>query len=170
MFAEDFAPDPDIPLYGVHPHYTVLEDDGNAHSVLFLNSNAQEAVLTPAPGIIYRTIGGILDMYFFLGPTPENSVEQYTEAVGRYPLPAYWTLGFHLCRWGYNTLENMEAAYTRTALFDIPQDVQWGDIDVLDRRLDFTYDPVNFAGLPQFIDDLHTNGNMKIPFSQYFDY
>ncbi len=29
-------------MYGVHPTYTCLEQDGNAHTVLFLNSNAQE--------------------------------------------------------------------------------------------------------------------------------
>jgi hypothetical protein len=28
-------------MYGVHPHYTVLEEDGNAHSVAIINSNAQ---------------------------------------------------------------------------------------------------------------------------------
>ena len=33
----------------------------------------------PAPGISYRTNGGVLDMYFFLGPNHENVVQQYTE-------------------------------------------------------------------------------------------
>lgn len=33
----------------------------------------------PNPGIVYRTIGGVLDMYFFFGPTPENTAQQYTE-------------------------------------------------------------------------------------------
>jgi hypothetical protein len=28
-------------MYGVHPHYTVLEEDGNAHAVVIVNSNAQ---------------------------------------------------------------------------------------------------------------------------------
>merc|ERR1719427_581447 len=40
----------------------------------------------------------------------------------------------------------------------IPYDVQWGDIDYMDEKKDFTYDPVNFAGLPEFINELHSNG------------
>ena len=69
-------------MYGVHPTYTVLEDDGNAHSVLFLNSAAQEWYVTPNPGFVYRTIGGILDIYFFLGPSPSETNQQYTDAIG----------------------------------------------------------------------------------------
>ncbi|KAK6048925.1 hypothetical protein COOONC_13570 [Cooperia oncophora] len=48
----------------------VLEPDGKAHGVLFLNSNAQEVTTTPGSALIYRTIGGNLDLYFFPGPTP----------------------------------------------------------------------------------------------------
>ena len=45
-----------------------------------------------------QTIGGVLDMYFFLGPTPEETTQQFTEVIGRHSTPAYWNLGFHLCR------------------------------------------------------------------------
>lgn len=45
---------------------------------------------------------------------------------------------------------------TRTAL--IPQDAQWGDIDIMDRALDFTLDPLNFAGLPEYVESLKEEG------------
>jgi hypothetical protein len=38
-----------------------------------------EFQFTPAPGIVYRTIGGILDIYVFFGPSPELLVQQSTQ-------------------------------------------------------------------------------------------
>ena len=128
-----------------------------------LNSNAQDVTLTPAPGLVYRTIGGLLDLYFFLGPSPEEVVSQYTAAVGRYYIPPYWALGFHLCRWGYNSLDNMKAAWQRTRDAGIPFDVQWGDIDYMDRRLDFTINPTEFAGLSEFVSELHRADMKFVP-------
>lgn len=41
--------------------------------------NLQEVFLQPTPAITYRTIGGILDFYVFLGNTPEQVVQEYLE-------------------------------------------------------------------------------------------
>ena len=38
-----------------------------------------EVTLQPAPAVTYRTIGGILDFYVFLGDTPERVVQEYLE-------------------------------------------------------------------------------------------
>lgn len=42
------------------------------------------------------------------------------------------------------------------------QDVQYTDIDYMEDKKDFTYDKVNFAGLPEFADYLHAKGQKYI--------
>ncbi|XP_006865405.1 PREDICTED: maltase-glucoamylase, intestinal-like [Chrysochloris asiatica] len=157
MFSRDQAP-AFSNLYGVHPFYMCIENDFNAHGILLLNSNAQDVTLSPHPSITFRTIGGILDFYLFLGPTPENVVQQYTEAIGRPFMPPYWSLGFQLSRWGYNNIEVQRKTVERLKHYDIPLDVQYGDIDYMDRQLDFTYDKTNFAGLPEYVKTLKRDG------------
>ena len=158
VYGRDQPPDGPTNMYGVHPRLTVIDQSGDTFGLLFLNSAAQEISLTPAPAVIYRTIGGLLDLYMFLGSRPEQVVQQYTEAVGRFPLPPYWSLGFHLCRYGYLNLDNMRAAVQRTRQFNIPQDAQWGDIDIMERNLDFTISQDRFGELPQYVDQLKEEG------------
>ncbi|CAN0009790.1 unnamed protein product [Bubo scandiacus] len=158
MFSRDQAPTPFANLYGVHPFYMCVEADSNAHGVLLLNSNAQDVSLSPNPSVTFRTIGGILDFYVFLGPTPENVIQQYTEAIGRPHMPAYWSLGFHLSRWGYGSIDVLKKTVDRMHYYDIPYDVQHLDIDYMERRLDFTYDKVNYAGLPEYLQQLKKEG------------
>jgi hypothetical protein len=38
-----------------------------------------------------------------------------------------------------------------------------GDIDHFEKNKDFTYDPVRFAGLPQFVDQFRSQGFRFIP-------
>ncbi|XP_041330517.1 lysosomal alpha-glucosidase-like [Pyrgilauda ruficollis] len=162
MYSRDQAPTSFANLYGVHPFYMCVEPDSNAHGVLLLNSNAQDVTLSPNPSLTFRTIGGILDFYLFMGPTPENVVQQYTEAIGRPHMPAYWSLGFQLSRWGYNSLDVLKETVSRMKHYDIPYDVQHYDIDYMERRLDFTYDKVNFAGLPEFMKEMKKNGKHNV--------
>ena len=153
--------------YGSHPFFLNLEpakDGGipDAHGVLLLSSNAAEAALQPygkdkAGALTFRTIGGVLDLFVVLGPSPLNVAAQYTEVVGRPYLPPFWSLGFHLCRWGYNNSTNLQAVIKRNRDAGIPYDVQWGDIDYMDKHKDWTVDPKNFRGLPDIVKDLHKN-------------
>jgi hypothetical protein len=42
-----------------------------------------------------RSIGGLIDLYLFLGPTPEAVIRQYHEVVGATAMQPYWALGAH---------------------------------------------------------------------------
>ncbi|XP_071566173.1 lysosomal alpha-glucosidase isoform X1 [Temnothorax nylanderi] len=163
LFNKDQPPTENANLYGSHPFYIVMEESGMAHGVLFLNSNAMDVILQPTPAITFRTIGGIFDIYFFLGPTPADVVKQYSVLVGKPFLPPYWSLGFHLCRFGYGSLENTKAVWNRTRAAGIPFDTQWNDLDYMDKNNDFTYNKEKFRDLPKFVEEIHSVGMHYIP-------
>ncbi|KAF7221012.1 lysosomal alpha-glucosidase isoform X1 [Nothobranchius furzeri] len=158
LWNRDMAPHADANLYGSHPFYIVQEDDSLAHGVFLLNSNAIEVMLQPTPALTWVSIGGILDLYIFLGPDPQSVIQQYLQIIGYPMMPPYWSLGFHLCRWGYTTTNatRMVAQHMHSANF--PMDVQWNDLDYADKRRVFTFDRVRFGDLPEMVQEFHEGG------------
>ncbi|XP_025416315.1 lysosomal alpha-glucosidase-like isoform X2 [Sipha flava] len=156
MFNHDSTPKPGINGYGSHPFYLLIEKSGKSHGVFLFNSNAMDILLQPAPAITYRVIGGILDFYFFSGPTPSDVISQYTKIIGRPFLPPYWSLGYHMCRYG-QTFEDLIKVYNRTTKAGIPWDTHWNDIDYMDHKDDFTLSN-NFNQLPEYVNSLHKVG------------
>ena len=76
--------------------------------------------IQPLPALTFRTIGGILDMFVFSGPSANNVIEQYTDVVGRSYMPPYWALGFHLCRYGYKSSQRLKEIIERNRAIGIP--------------------------------------------------
>lgn len=118
---------PQYNLYGSYPFYVRLEDDGSAHGVFMLNVNANDVVVDPQ-SISWRTVGGVLEFYVFTGPSPMAVVQQYTQVFGTTFMPPMWSLGFHLCRWGYNSTNETATVNYAMRAAGLPQDVQWNDI------------------------------------------
>ncbi|KAG9494130.1 hypothetical protein GDO78_001786 [Eleutherodactylus coqui] len=164
IFTRDWFPNGDgFNLYGAQTFFLCLEDEtGASFGVFLMNSNAMEVIIQPAPAVTYRTIGGILDFYVFIGNNPEEVVMEYLEFIGKPYMPAYWTLGFHLSRWGYKSLDDVKEVVQRNRAIHIPYDVQFTDIDYMENRKDFTYNKVTFAGLPEFAKSMHDNGQKYI--------
>ncbi|KAF8890700.1 glycosyl hydrolases family 31-domain-containing protein [Infundibulicybe gibba] len=139
MWARDKADPVDENIYGTHPVYLEHRFDeskktSHSHGVFLMSAAGADILLLTPPNsnvslIEYRLLGGVLDFYFFSGPTPANVVEQYGELIGLPTWQPVWGFGFQLCK---------EA--------NIPLEVMWNDIDLYHVWRDFTLDPVNFPG------------------------
>lgn len=82
----------DVDLYGAWPFYVDVRDGGMSHGVLLMNSNGMEVSYGDA-SLTLLLLGGVLDFYFFPGPSPLDVVDQYTQLVGRPAAQPYWALG-----------------------------------------------------------------------------
>lgn len=73
-------------LIGDHPFHINLEKSinghRNAHGQFLLNSNAMDIDIQPYPALTYTTIGGIIDLYIFTGPTAHAVAQQYWAVIG----------------------------------------------------------------------------------------
>uniref|UniRef100_A0A8D0D4M4 Lysosomal alpha-glucosidase n=1 Tax=Sander lucioperca TaxID=283035 RepID=A0A8D0D4M4_SANLU len=167
LWNRDIAPHADVNLYGSHPFYIVQEEDGLAHGVFLLNSNAIEVILQPTPALTWVAIGGVLDLYVFLGPDPQSVIRQYLQVIGYPMMPPYWSLGFHLCRWGYTTTITTRHVAQRMHNAKFPMDVQWNDLDYADKRRVFTFDPWRFGDLPEMVEEFHKRGMKYILILQH---
>ncbi|XP_012576240.1 PREDICTED: putative maltase-glucoamylase-like protein FLJ16351 [Condylura cristata] len=146
-------------LYGAHTFLLCLEDtSGSSFGIFLMNSNAMEVTLQPAPAITYRTIGGILDFYVFLGNTPEQVVQEYLELIGRPFMPPYWSLGFQLGSRGYSDITKLENVVERTRAAGVPCDAQYFDIDYMDANKDFTINNLTYSNLSKYVEKLHNYG------------
>eukprot|EP01018_Ginkgo_biloba_P029326 Gb_24065 [translate_table: standard] len=77
-----------VDLYGSQPFYMDIRRGGSANGVLLLNSNGMD-IEYGGSFLTYRAIGGVLDFYFFSGPSPLSVVQQYTDIAGRpAPMPS----------------------------------------------------------------------------------
>jgi len=149
-------------MYGNYPvYYDQRYTTNTTHAVWWRTSAISEAVIGEE-SLTWRALSGILDLYFFGGPTPMDAIKQYVSAIGLPTFQQYWTLGYHHCRWGYESLDQMKEVQTNFENANIPVETYWNDLDYMDRYLDFTIGKP-FDGLGDYVDDLHKSGHHYIP-------
>ena len=57
-----------------------------------MNSNAMDVSLTDTR-VTWHVTGGVIDLYFLMGPTPFDVLDQLTQVIGRPIMPPLWSLG-----------------------------------------------------------------------------
>ena len=150
-------------LYGSHPVYFEHRGDAGTHGVFLLNSNGMDVRIDKTESgqqyLEYNAIGGVFDFYFLAGPEPASVSKQYAEVVGLPAMQAYWTLGFHQCKYGWQTIDHVAEVVANYSAAGIPLETVWGDIDYMNSHRDFTTDPSRYPldKVRALVDTLHHN-------------
>lgn len=152
---------------GTHPIALHKTAAGNILGLLFNNINAQDVLIKTGEDkkvlLEHRTIGGIIDYYFYLGDSIDNTLIKLHEIIGHPMLPPFWSLGFHQSRWGYHNTSEIETIMKKFLDLEIPIDTLWGDIDILDEKRIFTLNTKDFNDLPLLIYEMHKNNLHFVP-------
>ncbi|PFH56463.1 hypothetical protein XA68_16477 [Ophiocordyceps unilateralis] len=177
--ADSYGVSGDTNLYGSHPFYLEQRQTGS-HGVFLLNSNGMDVIINSTHDgeqyLEYNTLGGVLDFWFFSGPSPIAVAQQYGQVTGLPAMQPYWGLGFHQCRYGYRDAYDVAEVVHNYSLAKIPLETMWTDIDYMDRRRTFTLDPERFplGMMRQLVSHLHDHDQRYVvmvdPAVAYQDY
>jgi alpha-glucosidase (family GH31 glycosyl hydrolase) len=77
---------------------------------------------------------------------PEAVLESYHEYIGPSHLPPFWSMGYHQCRWGYESTAALEEMVKKFKEHDLPLDVFWSDLEYMDQKMIFTVNPRTHGG------------------------
>ncbi|MBK7541565.1 MAG: alpha-glucosidase [Candidatus Competibacteraceae bacterium] len=151
VFRHTYARDDYDPTYVAIP-LAILKVGERFLGLFFDNPNrAIMDVGKTRPGEFwYQAFGGVTDLYLLAGPTLAEVTRRYAALTGRAPLPPLWALGYHQCRWGYQSEREFRELAERFAAAEVPVSALWYDIDYMDDYRLFTWDRTDFpdpAGL-----------------------
>lgn len=149
----DGKPAPD-PVYVSIPY--VIIKRGNTYLGLLLDNPHATFISTGyksfAPDNLSRIanslhIGaesGQPNLYLLYGPTLADLTRKLQKLVGTTPLPPAWALGYHQCRWGYQSEADLLGLDRNFRKHQIPVDGLWLDIDYMNHYRVFTFDKKHF--------------------------
>lgn len=99
-----------------------------------------------------------LDYYIISGPEPAKIIETYTQLTNRMPMPPRWSLGYHQCRWSYESQDVIRQLAREFRVRRIPCDVIHLDIDYMNGYRVFTWSPKRFAEPKELLQELKQDG------------
>lgn len=138
----------------------IIRTDGQFYGLLVDNPDRllMDMGAIKAGHFIIETLGGNNDLYFINGPTLRDVVRNFTALTGRAEMPPLWSMGYHQCRWGYQTAEEFEALAENFRKHDLPVSAFWYDIDYMDGYRVFTWDKTDIPQPRKLNDALHRRG------------
>jgi len=105
---------------------------------------------------------GAFDLFIFPGPSPRETMRQYSMITGGTAMPPAFALGYHQCRWNYRDEADVAAVDAGFDEHDIPYDVLWLDIEHTDGKRYMTWDGATFPTPRRMIEDVASRGRKMV--------
>ncbi|MEM9380280.1 MAG: TIM-barrel domain-containing protein, partial [Planctomycetota bacterium] len=144
-------------LYQSHPWVLALRPDGSALGIL-VDSHRRGAIACHADGVELVFEGEPPPVVTLDGDGPRDVLAGLASLVGPPPLYPRWALGYHQCRYSYETAEEVRTIAARMREERIPCDAMWFDIDYMDRHRVFTWDAHAFPDPAGLVRELRDQG------------
>ncbi|CAA6669562.1 unnamed protein product [Spirodela intermedia] len=145
-------------LYQSHPWVMALLPDGKALGVLADTTRRCEVDLREESTIKFTASSAYPVITFGPFETPAEVLMRLSRAIGTVFMPPKWSLGYHQCRWSYDSDEKVMKIAQTFRDKGIPCDVIWMDIDYMDGFRCFTFDKERFPDPKSLFRDLHARG------------
>ncbi|MBN8708742.1 MAG: hypothetical protein BGO12_13955 [Verrucomicrobia bacterium 61-8] len=125
---------------------------------------AEELVSKLSDGRIHLGAeSGQPNLFILVGPTLPELTRKFQNLVGTTPRPPAWALGYHQCRWGYESARDLFELDANFTKHEIPADGLWLDIDYMRGYRVFTFDEKHFPDPVGAIAKLNAKGRKVIP-------
>ena len=112
--------------------------------------------------IKWITEGGIINLYIFGDNIIDRQLKKCYRITGTAPMAPIWAFGYHHCRWGFQSDEDVTNVINKFDELKIPYDCIWLDIDHTDEKKYFTWNPKTFGGIKNFLKRLNDNNRFFV--------
>ncbi len=144
-------------LYQTHPWVLGVRKDGTAFGIIF-DSSWKAVLTTNSDRIEYSSEGALFKVYVIDRRSPQEVLKGLAELTGTIEMPPLWALGYHQCRFSYESEEKVRSIASTFREKKIPCDAIWMDIDYMEGFRVFTFNKKNFPDPKTLNDDLHKQG------------
>ncbi|KAI0460916.1 hypothetical protein LJB42_001452 [Komagataella kurtzmanii] len=153
----EYEPYSKLPMYGSIPFLIGLNSEIST-GVFWVNSADTWVDINKKKDTHTHWISenGILDLVIIVRQNPKEVSTVYSSLTGRVQLPSQFSLGYHQCRWNYNSEDDVRDVHSKMDKYGIPYDTIWLDIEYTDEKKYFTWKRELFpdpSGLLQELDE-----------------
>ncbi|KAM0241498.1 hypothetical protein ACHAP5_007537 [Fusarium lateritium] len=142
----EYESDSPMTLYGSIPFMQAHRKDSHV-GIFWLNAAETWIDITKAKKNTkthWISEAGLIDVFFFLGPTPKDVLRDYAALTGTSALPQEFSIAYHQCRWNYVSDDDVKDVGHGMDRFKIPYDAIWLDIEYPIDKKWFTWEPNMF--------------------------